>query len=303
MLVSSGVENHLRVVLSKDRLILCLSRTSAIIGTTSREGLFSASSSNASNILFSPCPSVIRRFGPHRVIWRHNSLPIEPPAPVTRMHFPFKASPIHSSWTRAGSRRRRSVISTSRRRETLTLPPINSKIPGIVRKRNSFRPAYICHQPYNSPRSRRDRNNHFIDVILFKNIVQIVQRSFDLDTIYFVLKFAGVVIQESTGSKLDCRFFCNSRTTSAPASPAPITRTLRIFPFLGWGARDSPARIRKAKRTSPTNMRDSKKSIPSTERGRPVKTPRIKSSIIMADTITDATDTATTITFNSFTLA
>ena len=64
--------------------------------------------------------------GFQRAICRHNSRPIDPPAPVTRTDLPQITSPINSSLIRVGSLRRRSVMSTSLNFVTDTLPPINS---------------------------------------------------------------------------------------------------------------------------------------------------------------------------------
>ncbi len=89
-------------------------------------------------MLFSPWPRIISSAGFQRAICRDNSRPIEPPAPVTSTRRPANVPPIISSLRVVGSRRRRSVISTSRSRLTLILPPINSYIPGIVRDGTPF---------------------------------------------------------------------------------------------------------------------------------------------------------------------
>ena len=77
-------------------------------------------------MLFSPCPSKIK-FSRPPARDLAAELPADRAARAGDQHrLPLKVSPTSWSRMRAGSRRSRSVISTSRSRLTLTLPPISS---------------------------------------------------------------------------------------------------------------------------------------------------------------------------------
>ena len=60
--------------------------------------------------------------GSKRLIWRHSSAPIEPPAPVTSTRLPRRNAPIPARSSSIASRPRRSSIVTSRLRVRFTTP-------------------------------------------------------------------------------------------------------------------------------------------------------------------------------------
>ena len=70
--------------------------------------------------------------GLYFAIWRQSSLPIEPPPPVTIMHFPSINPRTLSRSTLIGSLPRRSSIETSLNFDTLTSSVINWYIPGKI---------------------------------------------------------------------------------------------------------------------------------------------------------------------------
>jgi len=117
--------------------------------------------------------------------------------------------------------------------------------------------------------------------------------------------FAGLSSKNPTGLRLRSGFFCSSRTTSAPASPAPMinARLAGLF-FIELAAVLTLSAIRRmAKRVPPTRNIESSQSMISTERGNPLKTLKVNSKIITAETSTEALVTARKIKRNSLVLA
>jgi len=95
---------------------------------------------------------------------------------------------------------------------------------------------------------------------------------------------------------------CISRTTSAPASPAPMIKALLDLPSRPTG--DCSASIRSAKREPPIKTSESSQSIPNAERGIPGCTkPALIKVNIRPETATEAVVTAVAINFNSLMLA
>ena len=67
-----------------------------------------------------------------RIIWRHNSEPMEPPAPVTITTLPLMSAAINSGRGATGSRPSKSTTETFFSELALILPSTKSFMPGMV---------------------------------------------------------------------------------------------------------------------------------------------------------------------------
>ena len=109
------VEHHLRPVPAENLAQGLGSRMSASttssVSSSARPVMLSCSACSAD----SSRSSMSSFSGPNRTSWRHNSDPIDPPAPVTRTRLPSRYPAHASTSVSTGSRPRRSVTSMSRR--------------------------------------------------------------------------------------------------------------------------------------------------------------------------------------------
>ena len=84
--------------------------------------LYKENSDNSNKISFE---------GARWIIWRHNSEPIEPPAPVIITTLPCISAAINSGLGSTGSRPNKSMTEIFFNELTLIFPPTKSRIPGI----------------------------------------------------------------------------------------------------------------------------------------------------------------------------
>src|SRR3970282_1632589 len=105
-------------------------------------------------MLFSPWPSSASSAGRQRVICRHSSRPIDPPAPVTKIRLPASVRPTASS----------SIVARSgpRRAPDCALPPQQLGDPGHGGKRAPSLPAGFGPPPHRRTGGGRDGDDDLV---------------------------------------------------------------------------------------------------------------------------------------------
>ena len=181
--------------------------------------------------------SMTRRSGPKPFTWRHSSLPIEPPAPVTRTRAPRIVASTSGETTCISGRPMRAPISSERRSVPTTSRCIMDTNDGRWRTLAPTRDAVVAKVrtwAEGSPGMARSTTSTRCTVTTASRSDSIPSTGRRRTTRLFVSSS-----RKPMGARPKSGTFSRSRARARPASPAPTIRVLSPFCKVGMKPRSA----------------------------------------------------------------
>ena len=168
---------------------------------------------------------MINSAGRNRYSWRHNSEPIDPPAPVTRMRLPAKRWATAATSVRTGLRPSRSLIRGSRTPSMRALPLSSSVTEGTTFGVRPHRSASVVRSRIALPLARAIAMTRTVAPV-FAATLAIWARSPRTGIPWICSRrLAGSSSRIATGRYTESGSWVSRRIRIEPASPAPKTMT------------------------------------------------------------------------------